>query len=89
MRPRFISLLNLAACLGLSPVAHAHVGDQIYPFFELHDEDLDRIDLTDGSVEDWLEIIGEPSLAAADFYWEYDYDPADVDFRNLARLAPE
>ena len=60
----------------------AHAGDEIYPFLELLDEDLDRIDLTDGSVEDWLEVVGEPSLTASDFFWEdHPYDPSEVDFR--------
>ena len=64
----------------------AHIGDEIYPFFELLDEDLDRIDLTDGSVEDWLEVVGEPSLTAVDFVWgtqsePAEYDPSDLDFR--------
>ena len=60
----------------------AHVGDEIYPFLELLDEDLDRIDLTDGSVEDWYEVLGEPSLTATDFYWlNYHYDPSELDFR--------
>ena len=69
MRTPLIAL-TLAPLLGLAlPGAHAHVGDEIYPFFELLDEDLDRIDLTDGSVEDWLEVVGEPSLTALDFYW--------------------
>ena len=43
----------------------AHVGDEIYPFLELLDEDLARIDLNDGSVDDWLEVLGEPSLTAS------------------------
>ena len=85
MRTCLVALLTLAPLLGIAPVTHAHVGDQIYPFFELLDEDLGRIDLTDGSVEDWLEVIGEPSLTAVDFYWGYfggvSYDPADLDFR--------
>ena len=82
MRYRIISLLTLVAILGPATVAHAHVGDEIYPFYELLDHDLHRIDLTDGSVDDWLEVIGEPSLTAADFVWEYHrYDPAEVDFR--------
>ena len=83
MRARLIRLLTLAALLGLThPVVHAHVGDEIYPFHELLDEDLDRIDLTDGSVEDWLEVVGEPSLIASDFFWEnHRYDPSEVDFR--------
>ena len=60
----------------------AHAGDEIYPFLELLDEDLERIDLTDGSVEDWLEVLGEPSLTASDFYWlNYRYDPSELDFR--------
>ncbi len=82
MHTRLISLLTLAAFLGLAPAAHAHVGDEIYPFLELLDEDLERIDLTDGSVEDWLEVLGEPSLTASDFYWlNYRYDPSELDFR--------
>ena len=62
--------------------AHAHIGDEIYPFYELLDEDLDRIDLTDGSVEDWYDVLGEPSLTAADFYYPYShYDPGNCDNR--------
>ena len=60
----------------------AHAGDEIYPFYELLDKDLERIDLTDGSVEDWYEVLGEPALTASDFYWlNYDYDPSELDFR--------
>ena len=81
MRSRLISLLTLSPLLGLAPGSQAHVGDVIYPFYELLDEDLDRVDLTDGSVDDWLKVVGEPSLTASDFFWEYGYDPADVDFR--------
>ena len=67
---------------GLASVTHAHIGDQIYPFFELLDEDLHRIDLTDGSVEDWYDVLGEPSLTAADFYYPYSsYDPTNCDNR--------
>ncbi len=86
MHTRLITLLTLAAFPGHAPGAHAHVGDEIYPFFELLDEDMARIDLTDGSVDDWLEVIGEPSLAASDFYWwgyegDLEYDPSEVDLR--------
>ena len=62
--------------------ADAHMGDQVYPFFELLDEDLHRIDLTDGSVDDWLEVVGEPSLTASGFFWLFgSYDLSDLDFR--------
>ncbi len=82
MRTCLISLLTLAALQGHAPGAHAHIGDEIYPFFELLDEDMARIDLTDGSVEDWLEVVGEPSLTSLDFYWwgyegDLEYDPSD------------
>ena len=79
-------LLSLALILACTRVS-AHVGDEIYPFYELRDEDAARIDLTDGSVEDWLEVVGEASLTAVDFLWEgryggpRDYNPSDVDFR--------
>ena len=81
MRTCLVSLLTLAPLLGLAGAAHAHIGDQIYPIFELLDEDLDRIDLTDGSVEDWLDVLGEPSLTATDFYFPDHYDPSSVDNR--------
>ena len=82
MRPCLVGLLTLAPLLGLAAGAHAHVGDQVYPFYELLDEDLERIDLTDGSVEDWLDVIGEPSLTASDFFWlNNPYDPSELDFR--------
>ena len=82
MRTRLISLLVLAALLGLARGAHPHIGVETYPFYELLDEDLDRINLTDGSVEDWLEVVGEPSLTASDFVWVNNpYDPWKLDFR--------
>ncbi len=75
-------LLVLATLLGVAPAAHAHVGDQIYPIFELLDEDLHRIDQTDGSIEDWYDVLGEPSLTGADFYYPYSsYDPTNCDNR--------
>ena len=53
MRVCPIPLLALAPLLGLTSITDAHTGDQVYLFYELLDEDLDRIDLTDGSIEDW------------------------------------
>ena len=82
MRTFLVLLAALTPLPGLAPAVHAHIGDQIYPFFELLDEDLDRIDLTDGSVEDWHDVLGEASLTAADFFYPFShYDPGDCDFR--------
>ena len=46
----------------------AQFQDRLYPFVELTDEMRDRIDLKDGSVDDWLEVIGEPTLTPLDFF---------------------
>ena len=79
---RSLFLLTSAPLLGLADAAYAHIGDEVYFFYELLDEDLDRIDLTDGSVEDWLEVVGEPSLKASDFFWLFgSYDLSELDFR--------
>ena len=39
--------------------------------------------MTDGSVEDWENIVGEPTLTPLDFAEPYggSYDPSDMDFR--------
>ena len=82
MRISLFSLLGLLPLLGPAGVTHAHMGDEVYLFYELLDEDLRRIDLTDGSVDDWLEVLGEPSLTAIDFHWpNAPYDPSNVDNR--------
>ena len=79
-----VPLLTLVPLLGPARGAHAHTGDEIYPFYELLDEDLDRIDLTDGSADDWLEVVGEPSLVTSDFWQgssDYPSDPTNLDVR--------
>ena len=57
--------------------------ERVYPFIELTDEDLERIDLHDGSVGDWLDVIGDATLTALSLEGSSDlsYDPADLDFR--------
>ena len=57
--------------------------DRLYPFAELTDEMRDRIDLKDGSVEDWLEVLGEPTFTPLDFvtFPPDSYDPSSLDFR--------
>ncbi len=82
MRMSLFPLLTLAPLLGTAGDAHAHVGDEVYLFYELLDEDLYAIDLTDGSVEDWYDVLGEPSLTAVDFHYPYSqYEPESLDYR--------
>ena len=72
------------AVFGLNPV-FGHGGDRVYPFYEIPDEAA--IDVTDGSIEDWEELFGEPSLTSLDFTgfdpddWVMGYNPSDLDFR--------
>ena len=73
----------LGLLLSLS-TAGAHVGDRVYPIAYLSDEMLERIDLEDGSVEEWQELIGEPSMTLLDFaesFGNSELDPSDLDFR--------
>ena len=51
----------------------SQVPDRVYPFTELSDEDVARLDLRDGTVFDWLDIVGEPSLTALDFHTNPQY----------------
>ena len=64
--------------------AQAQWQDRLYPFAELTDEMRARIDLKDGSVEDWLEVRGEPTLTPLDFVtspFYSGYEPSSYDFR--------
>ena len=76
--------LKLALSLaGFLSVANAQPPDRIYPIMQLTDRDVAEIDVTDGSVEDWENIVGEPTLTPLDFAEPYggSYDPSDMDFR--------
>ena len=85
--------LKLALSLaGFLSVANAQPPDRIYPVMQLTDRDVAEIDVTDGSVEDWENIVGEPTLTPLDFAGTFfagpagpfvvgSYDPSDMDFR--------
>ncbi len=82
-----VLLLWLAISAGLSARAGAHLGDRVYPVTYLSDEMLERIDLKDGLVDEWYELVGEPSMTLLDFTGEEPHspplppDPSDLDFR--------
>ena len=94
-------ILRIAATtLALSSSVHGHRGDRIYPILEITEES--RIDLQDGIVDDWRELLGEPTFTTLDFTGfesfhpdaeSKAYDPSSLDFRiwlgwgrNPARL---
>ncbi len=71
----------LGLVLWLAVSAGAEVGDRVYPIAYLSDEMLERIDLRDGLVEEWQELLGEPTMTTLDFGSMLDPDPSDLDFR--------
>ena len=81
-------ILITATTFALSSSVHGHRGDRIYPILEITEEA--GIDLKDGLVDDWTELIGEPTFTALDFTGfesfhpdaePIAYDPSDLDFR--------
>ena len=67
-------------------VASAHIGTRVFPFYELTDEMLERIDIHDGSVEEWYQV-GEPSMTLLDFKTGRSLDPSGSGFSDLVGLA--
>ncbi len=77
---RFLPIIGLV--VGLLHGAEAQESERLYPFVELTDADLDQIDVTDGSVNEWVNLLGEPTLTPLDFQTGLaGYDPADMDHR--------
>ena len=75
-------LVGSALWAGLSARAEAHVGGRVFPIPELTDEMLEQIQLDDGSVAEWFDLVDEPTMSLVDFRW-YGHipDPSDLDFR--------
>ena len=75
--------LTIPACLPAPSEAHSG-GGRVFPFAELTDGMLERIQLDDGTVDEWYGLIGEPTLTLLDFIDEWGGeppDPSDFDFR--------
>ena len=74
----------LVLLLGSGLSTEAHLGERVYPIPYLSDEMLERIDLKDGLVDEWYELVGEPTLSLLDCTEELHnspLDPSDIDFR--------
>ena len=86
-----LALFALVVLATLQP-AQSHVGDRVYPIYQLTDEMVERIDIGDGSVDEWMEL--DPSLTLVDFGLIPDAsditerDPADLDFRIWLGWVP-
>ena len=74
----------LGLLLWLPASAGAHVGERLYPVSYLSDEMLAEVQLQDGRIDEWYELLGEPAMASLDFRKigeEEPPDPASLDFR--------
>ena len=74
----------LPVLLLAATVSHAHLGDIIYPIYELPTADLP--DLHDGTLEDWEAVLPNSSLThndavSTDYETGRGVDPADLSFR--------
>ena len=84
---RLISTFCLMLALGLAGTAHAHIGEKVFLIFEIPDADLGDLDLFDGDISDWEDVVGDASLTPEDFFADptvgdgAQYDPADMDYR--------
>ena len=85
MRHQFLLAALIAGSFagGQSP-ARAQVGDRVIPIPEITEEAVARIDLQDGTIAEWWDILGEPALTITDFEIVTRdlsaYDPSDFDF---------
>ena len=50
MRPLLMAIGIAGLVLGLADYTQAHVGDRVYPIFELTDDDVAMINVKDGSI---------------------------------------
>ncbi|MBT6148723.1 MAG: hypothetical protein HOH74_25025 [Gemmatimonadetes bacterium] len=85
MRPHHILLAFLiltATCRETSP----HIGSEVYLIFDIT-HDVEALVFDDDSLDDWTDIVGDPSLDATDFVADPSagdgapYDPTDLDYR--------
>ncbi len=86
MRPQTLLAALIAGSFagGQSP-ARAQLSDRVIPIPEITEEAAVQIDLQDGTVAEWWEILGEPALTITDFEilqggHTKAYDPSDLDF---------
>jgi hypothetical protein len=77
---KMILLLFVFLMAAIGPL-DAHLGDRTYFIAELSDADLASIDLDDGDIGDWQDILGDPTLTANDFIGYGEPDIASFNFR--------
>ena len=64
--------------------SEAHLGGRVFPIPYLTDEMVETIQLDDGSVDEWIDLVGEPTMTLLDFveeWWQSPFDPSSLDFQ--------
>ena len=81
MNGKAYAILFLFQALVIS--AGAHSGRKVFPIPELTDEMLDKISLQDVSIDEWYNLLGEPTMTLLDFKYArvWSLDPSNLDFR--------
>lgn len=62
----------------------AHIGGRVFPIPYLTDEMVGNIQLDDGSVHEWIDLVGDPTMTLLDFveeWWQSPFDPSSLDFQ--------
>ena len=86
MELRIRKQLHFALLLLLSVAisSEAHLGGRVFPIPYLTDEMVENIQLDDGLVDEWIELVGEPTMTLLDFVeerWQSPFDPSSLDFQ--------
>ena len=90
MRKSLLAFLIGAFVVGTVSTASAHIvrdGIEFYLLFEVATEDAADLDFDDGGVDDWRDVVGDPSVTASQFFADptvgagAQYDPADMDYQ--------
>ena len=74
---------NLLFVFFLAIPAKAHMGNAVYPIPQLTEEMMAKIRFEDGSVDEWYDLVGEPTFTQEDFRTSgnREFDPSNLDFR--------
>ena len=74
----------LILLLSVAISSEGHLGGRVFPIPYLTDEMVENIQLDDGLVNEWTELVGEPTMTLLDFVeerWQSPFDPSSLDFQ--------
>ena len=75
---------SLGLLLWLAVSAGAHSGERVFPISYLSDEMLSEIRLDDGSIDEWIEFVGEPTMTLLDFWEQGERHPISSTWTSVS-----